>query len=108
MASNELAYCGLDCRECSIYVTEFSADGASGAARCGSPCGGAVICPGCRAGGDLKSAAGTECPIMACCRAKGHENCGVCPGMRDCRHFTAFIRDLPEARENLLAWRAAS
>ena len=69
MDNTLIAYCGVDC------------------AACPDLSGGK--CPGCRA---TQWAPGDECLPVACCREKGVDFCGECPGF-PCPDMAAFYEE---------------
>ncbi len=119
MAKPELAYCGLDCTDCKVFRAT-AADDDSLRAECAKewsiPAAAYwgrknleardMNCRGCRSDAAPQFVGCVMCPIRACCRAKGHENCGICPEMYHCRFISSFLEENPQAQENLLAWLA--
>ena len=70
-----IAYCGVDCAACPDYAEKK--------------------CPGCR-GTDWTP--GDECMPVACCREKGIDLCGRCPGF-PCPDMAAFYEESDSHRE---------
>ena len=110
-----IAYCGLDCAGCEAYLTtqandeaakqkllekwrvEFDAPDMTMAA---------VTCDGCtgteRLGGYCQA-----CAVRACAVEKGVETCAHCADYETCETLQGFIVNIPAAKANLAAIRAA-
>jgi hypothetical protein len=107
-----IAACGLDCSKCDSYVAtqsndqialavlaekwtkEYNASGLTAAN---------VQCDGCMTEG-RKIGHCSECQIRLCAIEHGLANCAVCPDYA-CEKLTAFLQQVPPARENLEALR---
>ena len=110
-----IAYCGLDCAGCEAYLAtqandeaakqkllekwrvEFDAPEMTMAS---------VTCDGCtsteRLGGYCQA-----CPVRACAVEKGVETCAHCADYETCEILQGFIVNIPAAKANLEAIRAA-
>ena len=110
-----IAYCGLDCAGCEAYLAtqandeaakqkllekwrvEFDAPEMTMAS---------VTCDGCtsteRLGGYCQA-----CPVRACAVEKGVETCAHCADYETCETLQGFIVNIPAAKANLEAIRAA-
>ena len=75
MENDMIAYCGVDCSVCSD-LTEGK-------------------CPGCRR---TVWPEGDECMPVACCRKKGVDFCGACPGF-PCEDMKGFYEESESHRE---------
>ena len=104
-----LAFCGIECTECSAYLATQADDTAEKervAARWRADTGEEgidvdyVTCDGClafegRLGGHCR-----ECEIRACAVVRGVESCGHCSNY-PCSNLEDVFRYAPEARERL-------
>jgi len=110
-----IAFCGLDCAGCDAFLATQANDEAAklkvleqwrvdfGAPE--MPLA-AVTCDGCISSGRLGGYC-PECPVRACASAKGVENCAYCEEYETCETLNGFIANIPSAKENLEAIRAA-
>ena len=107
-----IAACGLDCAKCDSYnatqandqaalaalaikwTKEYNATGLTAAN---------VQCDGCMLAG-RKIGHCSECQIRLCAIERGVQNCAVCPDYA-CEKLSAFLQQVPPARENLEALR---
>ncbi len=105
-----VAYCGLVCRTCPIYLAtkeqnkEEQARMRSAIARqCKEHYGldytveDIADCDGCRADGGRLFPPSRNCPIRVCARQKGVENCAWCSEYA-CEKLEAFFAKDPSAR----------
>lgn len=109
-----IAYCGIDCGACEAYLATQADDEAAKLtllekwrAEYDSPNMTLVdvTCDGCTSDGRLGGYC-PECPVHACGRDKGVENCAYCAEYEGCQTLQAFIGGIPEALNNLEAIRA--
>ena len=111
--SEAIAYCGLVCQTCPIYIAtreESKAEQQKMRAEVAQLCReqygmeygleDITDCDGCRSdGGRLFSACDT-CHIRSCARQKGFENCAFC-GEYACKSLEEFFSTDPTARRRL-------
>ena len=108
------AYCGLDCGTCEAYTATQEGDQAAQLdllarwrVEYDSPemTIEAVTCDGCTSQGRLGGYC-HDCPVHACGRANGVENCAYCEQVESCQTLQGLIGDIPAAKANLAAIRA--
>ena len=110
-----MAFCGLDCAACEAYQATKADDDAAKLellerwrVEYNSPgmTLASVTCDGCtvdgRSGGYCN-----DCPVRACGKARGVANCAYCEDFKSCGTLQSFIADIPVAKANLEAIRAA-
>ncbi len=115
--SEILAYCGLLCHTCQIYLATREEDaGAQARMRaeiarvCREQYGLAYSpqditdCDGCPGEGQRLFVACSACKMRNCARARGLETCASCPEY-PCPDLRAFLESEPEARRRLDALR---
>ncbi|MCB2210345.1 DUF3795 domain-containing protein [bacterium] len=109
-----IAFCGLDCAQCEAYQATQANDEE---AKLGilkkwrvafdapdMPLA-AITCDGCSS--DRLGGYCADCPVRACAVAKELENCAHCDDFETCEKVQGFIANVPDAKANLLAIRAA-
>lgn len=110
-----IAYCGLDCAKCEAYQVTRADDEAAKQAllvkwqvEYNSPemTLESLTCDGCTLDGRLGGYC-HNCPVRACGEGRGVANCAYCEDYETCSTLQGFIKDIPEARANLEAIRAA-
>ncbi|NTW60574.1 MAG: DUF3795 domain-containing protein [Nitrospirae bacterium] len=114
-----LAYCGLTCQTCPIYLAtrqenkeEQRRTRTEIARRCkelyGMPYEFKDItdCDGCRKEGGRLFSGCTTCTIRNCARKKGLESCAYCPDYA-CKELRAFFKKDPGAKSRLDQMRQA-
>lgn len=110
-----IAFCGLDCAGCEAFKATQANDDAAKLTllkkwrvEFGAPDMplAAVTCDGCTSTGRLGGYC-AECPVRACASAKGVENCAHCESFETCEALQGFIVNVSDAKNNLLAIRAA-
>ena len=112
MAAQPIAYCGLDCRQCPVYIAtrDNDDDARQRVAAEWTPIAmqhwaseplkvSDMNCGGCKSG-DVFAGVPT-CPMRKCCSGKGLEHCGQCDGLDGCGMITGFLQENPEALPNL-------
>ncbi len=108
-----LAYCGLICSTCPIYLATRQENEAERtrmrveiARLCREQYGmnysqdDITDCDGCLAGGERLFSACTTCPIRKCARERGLENCAHCSEYT-CQKLEAFFVGEPSAETRL-------
>jgi hypothetical protein len=113
-----VAYCGLTCQTCPIYLAtrqESKEEQASMRAEIVKLCKeqyginykleDITDCDGCRTEGGRLFSACKNCPIRKCAREKGLENCAYCAEYA-CDKLEAFFKTDPTARTRLDAVRS--
>lgn len=102
------AACGLDCSKCDAYTATQANDqaaleqiAAKWRVEYNAPMISAenILCDGCMARGRTISHC-TECGIRLCALERGLENCAACPDY-GCETLSAFLQNVPQARDNL-------
>ena len=85
MAQSMIAYCGLDCAQCWAYQATQANDQARMAEVAAAwtsedyeVVAADVICDGCTQSEDRVFKFCLECPVRACCIARGYANCAYC------------------------------
>ena len=110
-----IAFCGLDCAGCEAYIATQANDEDAKLkllekwrVEFGAPDMplSAVTCDGCTSTGRLGGYC-QECAVRACAVAKGVENCAHCADYETCETLQGFIVNIPSAKANLEAIRAA-
>jgi len=112
-----VAYCGLTCQTCPIYLAARQENGDERARikteivnLCREHYGiqyaleDITDCDGCRTEGGRLFSSSINCPIRKCARQKQLENCALCPEYA-CEKLEAFFRTEPGAKERLDAIR---
>ena len=108
-----IAFCGLDCFQCDAYKATVANDeparvkiAAQWSEAYSFPFKASDInCHGCLATDGVQIGHCAQCEIRRCGVEKGVENCGRC-GDFACGKLTAFIAQIPGAKERLEAERA--
>lgn len=103
-----IAYCGLDCSQCPAFLATRNNDDAARekVARDWSRLFGMELkpeqinCDGCRSESERKIGHCSDCKIRFCGAEKGVENCAFCDD-GPCDALIAFLKYVPQARENL-------
>lgn len=110
-----IAFCGLDCAGCEAFQATQAGDEAAknelwekwkvefNAPEMPFE---AVSCDGCTADGRAGGYC-ADCPVRACGKARGLANCAHCEDYETCDTLQSFIADIPGAKANLAAIRAA-
>jgi len=107
-----MAYCGLDCQECPVFIATRDDDDAA-RQRVADEWTAIVMqhwakeplkasdmnCQGCRS--EALFAGCHRCPIRACCRDKGLEHCGLCEALGSCGRIAGLLQEFPQALTNL-------
>lgn len=110
-----IAFCGLDCARCDAYQATLAGDEAAKAEiweqwkvayNAPDMPFEAVTCDGCTADGRAGGYC-ADCPVRACGKARGVANCAYCEDYATCGTLQRFIADIPPAKANLEAIRAA-
>jgi len=110
-----LGFCGLDCSECEAYqATRANDDGAKikvlekWRVEYDAPnmTLESITCEGCTSSGVLGGYC-DACPVRACGVTRGVINCGYCEDYETCETLQDFIANIPVAKKNLEAVRAA-
>jgi len=112
-----VAYCGLTCQTCPIYLAARQENGDERARikteivnLCREHYGTQYAleditdCDGCKTEGGRLFSSSINCPIRKCARQKQLENCAQCPDYA-CEKLEAFFRTEPGAKERLDAIR---
>ncbi|MBN1642625.1 MAG: DUF3795 domain-containing protein [Anaerolineae bacterium] len=93
MVRSLIAYCGLDCAACPAYLATQSGDldrMAAVAAEWNSEAYEVTVadvpCDGCAQGEGRVFKWCVDCPIRACCIARGYANCAYCDDL-PCEHL---------------------
>ena len=113
-----MAYCGLTCSTCPIYLATRQEDPGEQARMrdeilrlCQEQYGLSYTfeditdCDGCHSEGKRLFSACQACPIRNCAREKKLENCAVCPEYA-CEKLESFFVSEPDARSRLEAIRS--
>ena len=104
-----IAYCGLDCEKCDIYLATINDDQTlrEKTAKLWSELNHAPIlpehinCQGCRVDGVKTVYCESLCGIRQCALQKGVTTCGDCPELESCQTVGAILSNNPAALENL-------
>lgn len=104
-----IAYCGLDCEKCEARTATLTNNIAlrKKVAKEWSELNGVEItpeminCEGCRVDGVKTPFCDSLCPIRQCALGKGHETCGACAEMEQCKTVGMVVSDNAEAFGNL-------
>ncbi len=104
-----IAFCGLDCEKCEARTATLNDDNAlrEKVAKQWSEMNGVVItpeminCEGCRIDGVKTPFCDSLCPIRQCALGKGHETCGDCSELKNCKTAGMVISNNAEALTNL-------
>ena len=103
MAHQDLAYCGLDCAQCPVFLATTADDAElrrttarEWSERYAQVLGQALApddmqCRGCRRGGDEVFVGCRACPIKACCAPKGYATCAECEAYESCGMLSGFF-----------------
>ena len=113
LMSEMIAYCGLACETCPIYLATRQANAQEQARmraeivrRCRELYGmdmtleDVTDCDGCRTGEGRLFSGCKKCRIRSCARAKGLENCAYCADYA-CEQLEEFFTQDPSARVRL-------
>ena len=117
MEISKVAYCGLNCEECPVWVAsrnndqdlkiktarEWSRLYAGELSQELTPDD--VQCGGCRSRGTAVFLGCRVCPIRDCCNKKKFLSCAGCPGYDSCEFLNGFFVIHPQAKERLDAIR---
>ncbi len=116
--TKKVAYCGLICQTCPIYLATRQKDKKEQARmrseiakKCQEHYGvtyrleDITDCDGCKTEGERLFSASKSCLIRKCARRKGFETCASCAEYA-CEKLTAFFKTDPLARERLDAIRS--
>ncbi|MGC9521270.1 MAG: DUF3795 domain-containing protein [Anaerolineae bacterium] len=116
MEPHIIAYCGLDCSKCDAYkatqacdpemiervVTvwreQYDPDVTAET----------LLCDGCLVDEGRRFTYCAECPIRACCRAKGLSSCAQCASYDECETLREFLDHAPELQHILDEIHASS
>ncbi len=109
-----IAPCGLDCADCAARKATLTNDDALRAATAErwtkeygiSLAMADVNCTGCKEPG-AKIGHCAECGMRTCSTKRGFATCAPCPDYGTCETLGAFLRQVPFAKANLDALRAA-
>ena len=110
-----VAYCGLVCTDCEVYIATQSNDPAQLEAVAehirkdyNSPnvTVADVICDGCLGDSGRKGSYCPMCPIRLCAVERGVVNCAYCADYSSCGKFNDFLASTPKARAALEGIRA--
>ena len=117
MGDELLAYCGLACQTCPIYLATRQEDQDTQRRMrteilrlCNQQYGISLSlqditdCDGCRSEGRRLFSGCKDCPIRNCARQRGVENCAYCENYA-CAQLEVFLRAEPSARVRLDAIR---
>ena len=112
--SEILAACGLDCAACESYIATMAEDRKALEALAEKwgkqfnfpATADKVRCHGCMATDGVQIGHCAECQVRLCARGKGHSTCADCADF-GCATLSAFIKEIPGARERLEARRRA-
>lgn len=112
MSDLELAYCGLDCTECPVFIATMNDDnelrqktaeewGKLYSEYIGQKdlSAGDMTCRGCRS--DIRFIGCANCPIRACCNGKSLVTCADCDEYETCGMINGFFTSAPQAKERL-------
>ncbi len=105
----ELAYCGLKCQECPIYLATINNDDESRAdiidkyyQKSGTKIKlESINCLGCKSEGGVEFYYCNECKIRACAISKNKINCAFCEDYASCSTLTDFLKQFPSVKNNL-------
>ncbi len=112
MSESELAYCGLDCAECPVFIATVNDD--NGLRQKTAEEWGKLYseyigknglsvqdmnCRGCRS--DIQFIGCTNCPIRQCCHGKSLATCAGCEEYEICEMLNGFFTSAPQAKERL-------
>jgi len=112
--SHLYAYCGLDCAECTAYISTQNNDHAAQeklleewrvAYNSPDMTISAVTCDGCCSNGKTGGYC-SECAVRACGISRGVVTCAHCPDY-GCATLQAFFEFAPDVRKNLEAIRVS-
>jgi len=119
MSELALAYCGLNCKDCVVFIATVNDDnelrrktaeewGKTYAEYIGKKYLSVedMNCQGCRSDGDLRFIGCTNCPIRKCSQEKNLDTCADCDEYETCAMINGFFTTSPEAKENLDQIRA--
>ena len=114
MGKLELAYCGLNCIECPVFIATASDDNelrrktAEEWGKLYSEYIGKrelsledMNCRGCRSDSDIRFIGCENCPIRRCVKNKNLVTCADCDEYRTCEMINGFLTSAPQAKENL-------
>ena len=103
-----LAYCGLDCAECSAYLALKNNDQALREKTAAewkkmhnfnfTP--EMINCTSCKGSG-IQVGHCSQCEIRKCASGKGVVNCGACAEFKSCKTINDFLAHVPSAKDNL-------
>jgi hypothetical protein len=118
MTSLPLAYCGLDCEECPVYIATQTDDDAlrQTTARDWSLLYAEYLgkssldledmnCEGCLPLENRLFVGCQNCPMRACAGIKALSTCAECPEYEACEMLGGFFRANPQAKERLESLR---
>jgi hypothetical protein len=115
-----IAYCGLDCQECPVYVATRTNDdelrletALEWSELYAEHIGVQALkleemnCEGCRTSSGGRLFVGCRnCPLRACGRQRKVSTCAACEGYGECEMLAGFLAQVPEAAANLERFRA--
>ena len=114
MGELKLAYCGLNCIECPVFIATVNDDNelrrktAKEWGKLYSEYIGKkellledMNCQGCQSDGDIRFIGCKNCPIRKCCKGKNLITCADCDEYETCEMINGFFTSAPQAKENL-------
>jgi hypothetical protein len=115
-----LAYCGLDCSTCPVFIATANNDvnlklkTADEWSKLYSEYTGKkelsledMNCQGCKSSNNTLFVGCINCPIRKCSMAKNRISCADCAEYESCEMLNGFFTTAPQAKDNLDAIRAA-
>jgi hypothetical protein len=113
-----IAYCGLDCTTCPVYIATQTSDRAlqEKTAREWSELyspythrndlrAEEMVCDGCKAAEDRVFLGCRACAMRACARGRKFDTCAECDRFESCEPLNGFFTQAADAKERLLALR---
>jgi hypothetical protein len=114
MEAMRLAYCGLNCTECPVFIATVNNDtelkqrtadewGKLYAEYIGKKelAVADMNCQGCQSTSDIRFIGCENCPIRKCSKGKNLVSCADCTEYEVCEMLKGFFSSAPQAKENL-------